>query len=387
MPKKKLLIFLATIGLIIITAVVVYYLQTQRQEIEKKAAGDFKQLYFLCQNAGCYGTSDGAAAYKYEAILSYKFEYPKFIWKFDKLSCADKMVLVQRAYLHVADTWEGVKRENVAGGISFEWSPGGPLPSGEIDVSGKGCFFQLDGAMTIKENNSKQQDDEKNFVSNSTGGAIEGCEQTQPTATPTTGISPTVTQRPSPTLTPTPTAGLSPTASVTPLNTPTLTPIPPTSTPFPTSTPMPSNESFCDYIAANPVSGQAPLTVSFSGKGYDKTRVKAYRFTFGDGENKLFEGSFTSDHIQTVQHTYQNAGDYIAQLEIMDDGDHWRTRNECKVALTATQQVVSRPPTIIPLNEPTPTNAQLPAAGITLPSLGGILAGFLLVSLCLIFVF
>ncbi|PIQ70467.1 hypothetical protein COV89_00315, partial [Candidatus Shapirobacteria bacterium CG11_big_fil_rev_8_21_14_0_20_40_12] len=83
---------------------------------------------------------------------------------------------------------------------------------------------------------------------------------------------------------------LTPTSTSTPIPTqtpggPTATPIPPTSTPsstpFPTSTPAPPGEPYCDYLTASPVSGNVVLTVSFSGKGYDKTRIKGYRFTFG----------------------------------------------------------------------------------------------------------
>jgi len=195
---------------------------------------------------------------------------------------------------------------------------------------------------------------------------------------------------------------------------PTATPIPPTSTPsstpFPTSTPAPPGEPYCDYLTASPVSGNVVLTVSFSGKGYDKTRIKGYRFTFGDGEKAEYLGSFTAEYIQTTQHSYSGTGTFIAQLEILDDGDHWRTRNECKKAIvvsgggagvtsTPVPQVTTTTATtaIGAVSTPTtaqrtvavasPTEVELPKAGFEIPALGGLLGGFLLLAIGLVLIF
>ena len=192
---------------------------------------------------------------------------------------------------------------------------------------------------------------------------------------------------PTPTLTPSPT----PTGTLTPTPTPTNTPMP---TPTPTSIPGPSGESYCDYLFADPANGSGPLTVQFSGKGYDTARIKGFRFTFGDGEKKqVLNVSYSSSHIEAVSHTYNNNGIYKAVLEILDDGDHWKTRSECEKTITVSGKVTYPTPTPKPTTvarvtqEPVPTEVQLPVAGIKIPTLGGIIAGFLLISLGIALVF
>jgi hypothetical protein len=101
--------------------------------------------------------------------------------------------------------------------------------------------------------------------------------------------------------------------------------------------------------------------------------VKGFRFTFGDGEVQEVFGDFTSDHVQEMTHTYARSGVYTAMLEILDNGDHWRTRDECK--LTINVSGLAQGPT-----ELAPT-ASLPEAGIKIPTLGGIVMGFLMISL------
>jgi len=165
-------------------------------------------------------------------------------------------------------------------------------------------------------------------------------------------------------------------------------------TPTPTSIPGPSGESYCDYLFADPANGSGPLTVQFSGKGYDTARIKGFRFTFGDGEKKeVLNVSYSSSHIEAVSHTYNNNGIYKAVLEILDDGDHWKTRSECEKTITVSGKVTYPTPTPKPTTvarvtqEPVPTEVQLPVAGIKIPTLGGIIAGFLLISLGIALVF
>lgn len=189
---------------------------------------------------------------------------------------------------------------------------------------------------------------------------------------------------PAPTQTTTPTPTNTPTPNTTPIPTNTPTPL---NTPLPTSTPGPAGESYCDYLHVNPSSGNAPLSVHFSGKGYDSTRIKGYRFVFGDGEQKEFLGSFTSNQVMETDHTYGSPGNYSAYLEILDNGDHWRTRNECKATITvsapSSPNVVktstpTKPVSTSALSSPTPTEAKLPNAGIKIPTLTGMLSGLLL---------
>jgi len=61
---------------------------------------------------------------------------------------------------------------------------------------------------------------------------------------------------------------------------------------------------------ASPTSGQAPLTVSFTGSATGGTSPYSYRWTFGDG------GSSTS---QNPSHTYSSAGTYTATLTVTDN--------------------------------------------------------------------
>ena len=64
--------------------------------------------------------------------------------------------------------------------------------------------------------------------------------------------------------------------------------------------------------SANPVSGTAPLSVTFSGAGSSDAdgSIVSYAWNFGDGTN----GSGVS-----VAHTYQNAGNYSAVLTVTDN--------------------------------------------------------------------
>jgi len=187
------------------------------------------------------------------------------------------------------------------------------------------------------------------------------------------------------------------TASPTPpSSTPTVTPSG-TVTPLPTGTVVPGG-SYCDLLTANPNSGALPLTVRFTGKGYDTTKIKGYRFTFGDGEKMEYMGNFNSLHIQEAQYIYTKVGTFTARLEILDAGDHYRTREECRKIITVTKSGLPSP-TISPPQltgtvapkptkpPPTPTEIQLPVAGIKIPTLGGILAGIFLVAIGLAIVF
>jgi PKD repeat protein len=61
--------------------------------------------------------------------------------------------------------------------------------------------------------------------------------------------------------------------------------------------------------SANPTSGQAPLTVNFSGSATGGTAPYSYSWNFGDG------GSSTS---QNPSHTYSSAGTYTATLTVTD---------------------------------------------------------------------
>ncbi len=68
-------------------------------------------------------------------------------------------------------------------------------------------------------------------------------------------------------------------------------------------------------LSASPTQGFAPLTVSFNGSGSTDAdgSVVSYTFTFGDGSASVTQAS------PTIQHTYNNAGDYFATLTVKDN--------------------------------------------------------------------
>jgi len=68
-------------------------------------------------------------------------------------------------------------------------------------------------------------------------------------------------------------------------------------------------------LSASPTQGSAPLTVSFNGSGSTDAdgSVVSYTFSFGDGSADVTQSS------PTIQHTYNNAGDYFATLMVKDN--------------------------------------------------------------------
>lgn len=73
----------------------------------------------------------------------------------------------------------------------------------------------------------------------------------------------------------------------------------------------PPNQSPSVSVNAEPTSGAASLTVSFSGSGYDSDgSIVSYSWDFGDG---------ASSTEQNPSHTYQNVGSFTAILTVTDD--------------------------------------------------------------------
>lgn len=173
-----------------------------------------------------------------------------------------------------------------------------------------------------------------------------------PTPTGTLTPGPTNTPTPTGTLTPTPTNSPTPTGTLTPTPTGTLTPTPTaTNTPTPTNTLTPApteilGSSYCVKLEVSITSGTVPLAVRFAGEGYDSAGgVKKYRFHFDDGTPSAEINSSWVDHV------YQSSGDYYPWLEILDQGDHWRTRTECTVHVRvgSTPQVLgTEAPPVLP---------------------------------------
>jgi len=73
----------------------------------------------------------------------------------------------------------------------------------------------------------------------------------------------------------------------------------------------PANRPPTASASANPISGAAPLTVSFTGSGSDPDgTIASYAWTFGDATTSL---------LQNPSHTYQSAETYTATLTVTDN--------------------------------------------------------------------
>jgi hypothetical protein len=134
---------------------------------------------------------------------------------------------------------------------------------------------------------------------------------------------------PTPTTTPTLTPTVTPTITITPTATPTITPTPHNHE---------EDESRCVGLSASPTEGTAPLTVKFTGSGYDKNGdIKEYEFNFGDASDWQPQVWKTTD--SEAAHRYENPGTYTASLKVKDQGDQWRDGNDdCKKEITVTSE-------------------------------------------------
>ena len=150
-----------------------------------------------------------------------------------------------------------------------------------------------------------------------------------------------------------------PTPSVTPTITPTLTPTPSLT---PTPGPEPENPR-CVGLSASPTEGSAPLTVRFTGSGFDKNGpILEYEFNFGDSSG--FQPQVWKQKESEAAHRYENAGTFIASLKVKDQGGTWRDGNDdCKVTIT-----VKSTPTVLSSS----TVNELPSTGASVLILSGL---------------
>jgi PKD repeat protein len=116
-------------------------------------------------------------------------------------------------------------------------------------------------------------------------------------------------------------------------------------------------QSECVILEAKPIEGNAPLTVSFTGAGYDPFGViTSYKFNFQDrSADSIVEGEdYFTDHV------YQKAGNYIAILTVRDSKGNLRT-SECSVTIKVTGATVEEEVLISP--EPAASASALPKTG------------------------
>jgi hypothetical protein len=99
----------------------------------------------------------------------------------------------------------------------------------------------------------------------------------------------------------------------------------------PTTSPLYKSlyESSCEELVANPLTGDAPLEVDFSGAGYDPYgSLKSYIFNFGD------KTPIVTQEDSYISHIFQNPGNYNVTLSIKDSKGNTRTADKCKLVIT-----------------------------------------------------
>jgi LPXTG-motif cell wall-anchored protein len=119
--------------------------------------------------------------------------------------------------------------------------------------------------------------------------------------------------------------------------------------------------SECVILEANPIEGNAPLTVSFTGAGYDPYGpMTSYRFNFQDkSSDSIIEGGdYFTDHI------YQKPGNYVATLAVKDSKGNWRSSDKCKVAIKITGSGIGEENAVTVSPEPASSVSALPKTGI-----------------------
>jgi len=84
----------------------------------------------------------------------------------------------------------------------------------------------------------------------------------------------------------------------------------------------------CLALTAEPTSGQAPVTVSFSVSASDpSSRIVAYKYTFGDGNTEEKATAATT-------HTYATNGTYTAKVNLRFNSSYTADLAECTKTLT-----------------------------------------------------
>jgi PKD repeat protein len=116
-----------------------------------------------------------------------------------------------------------------------------------------------------------------------------------------------------------------------------------------------TNQAPIAALTASPTSGAPPLTVNFSGAGSSDPdtgspadTIVSYTFDFGDGTS-------VTQSSPTVSHTYTNAGDYAARLQVKDSRGLAST-NDARVVISV---AVNTPPTADLKANPTSGTAPL----------------------------
>ena len=112
------------------------------------------------------------------------------------------------------------------------------------------------------------------------------------------------------------------------------------------------NVSIAASFTADPQTGYAPTTVTFSPKVSAEESIQLYHWDFGDGTKNDSNTSRENLIGSPVKHTYQEAGEYTAVLTIYDS-KYQPASSELIV------RIINRPPVVTSL-EVSPSNGALP---------------------------
>ncbi len=100
----------------------------------------------------------------------------------------------------------------------------------------------------------------------------------------------------------------------------------------------------CVGLTANPTKGVAPLTVNFSGQGFEQGKsISMYEFDFGDASRGQLK--VVRQNSSASSHRYYNPGTYTASLKVLTSGGFWVGGASCSVTVTTTGAIQTLPQT------------------------------------------
>jgi len=119
-----------------------------------------------------------------------------------------------------------------------------------------------------------------------------------------------------------------------------------------TFTPQGTHTSYCQSLNASVTSGTAPLTVAFTGHGYDsRGNIVEYEFNFGDSSGS--QPQLWRQAGNVAYHRYEVPGNFIASLLVKDTQGVWLGNNdtcEVNISVSAKPQVLgdAKLPPVLP---------------------------------------
>ena len=150
----------------------------------------------------------------------------------------------------------------------------------------------------------------------------------------------------------------------------------------------------CTSLSAIPLTGPSPLAVSFTGSGSSQTNtVSAFEFTFGDSAKQTVSKNVGTSGSVSTTHVYQNAGSYTASLAVQDkNGNMSVPKSLCSTQITVVRiggntATASGDLDVAPTKTATPTLIKLPEAGVSLPMVGFLSAGLVILTFGLLLAF